>query len=65
MAIEQADLLISEGADPKRILIGHMGGSADIKYHLAILERVSILPLTGWETNSSQRMKCVKLASSV
>jgi phosphotriesterase-related protein len=37
MGIEQADLLISEGADPKRILIGHMGGSADIKYHLAIL----------------------------
>jgi phosphotriesterase-related protein len=37
MGIEQADLLISEGADPKHILIGHMGGSADIKYHLAIL----------------------------
>jgi phosphotriesterase-related protein len=36
---EQADLLISEGADPKRILIGHVGGSGDLKYHTGILQR--------------------------
>jgi len=39
MGPEQADVLISEGADPKRIMIGHAGGSADLKYHTAILER--------------------------
>ncbi|MGD0915878.1 MAG: phosphotriesterase-related protein [Thermodesulfobacteriota bacterium] len=37
MGIEQADLLISEGADPKRISIGHMNGSSNIQYHLAIV----------------------------
>ena len=39
MGPEQADLLISEGADPKRIMIGHAGGSVDLKYHTAILEK--------------------------
>jgi phosphotriesterase-related protein len=39
MGIEQADLLISEGADPNRIVIGHISGSADIKYHLTIIEK--------------------------
>lgn len=37
MGIEQVDLLISEGANPKRILIGHISGSSDIQYHLSIL----------------------------
>jgi phosphotriesterase-related protein len=39
MGPEQADLLIAEGADPKRIMIGHAGGSADMKYHTAILDK--------------------------
>jgi phosphotriesterase-related protein len=39
MGLEQADLLISEGGDPKRIMVGHSCGSADLKYHLAILEK--------------------------
>jgi phosphotriesterase-related protein len=39
MGPEQADLLISEGADPKRVVIGHMCGNADLKYHLAVLEK--------------------------
>jgi phosphotriesterase-related protein len=39
MGIEQTDLLISEGANPKRIVIGHISGSADIEYHLAIIEK--------------------------
>ena len=39
MGPEQADLLISEGADPKHIVIGHAGGSADMKYHTSILDR--------------------------
>lgn len=39
MGPEQADLLISEGADPKRVVIGHMCGNADLKYHLSVLEK--------------------------
>jgi phosphotriesterase-related protein len=39
MGPEQADLLIAEGADPGRIVIGHIDGSADINYHTAVLDR--------------------------
>jgi len=39
MGPEQADLLISEGADPKRVVIGHVCGNADLKYHLSVLEK--------------------------
>jgi phosphotriesterase-related protein len=39
MGPEQADLLISEGAAPGRIMIGHMCGSADLKYHISVLEK--------------------------
>lgn len=39
MGPEQADLLIAEGADPKRIMIGHIGGSTDIGYFLNVLSK--------------------------
>ena len=39
MGPEQADLLISEGADPQRISIGHMDGNSDLEYHTSVLER--------------------------
>lgn len=39
MGPEQADLLISEGADPKRIAIGHIGGNTDINYLMNVLEK--------------------------
>lgn len=39
MGPEQAELLTSEGADPKRIMVGHAGGSADIIYHITTLEK--------------------------
>jgi phosphotriesterase-related protein len=39
MGPEQADLLISEGADPKQIMIGHAGGNGDMKYHTSILDK--------------------------
>jgi phosphotriesterase-related protein len=43
MAPEQARLLISQGANPKKILISHMGSNLDIDYHLETLaEGVSI-----------------------
>jgi phosphotriesterase-related protein len=39
MGSEQAELLISEGADPKRIVIGHMCGNSDLNYHISVLEK--------------------------
>ncbi len=37
--IEQADLLLSEGAEPERIMIGHICGSTSMEYLLSILEK--------------------------
>lgn len=39
MGPEQAELLLAQGADPGRILIGHMDGNTDICYHLRTLEK--------------------------
>jgi phosphotriesterase-related protein len=39
MGPEQADLLIGEGADPRRIVIGHMCGNTDIRYENEVLKR--------------------------
>jgi phosphotriesterase-related protein len=38
MAPEQAELLISEGADANRVMIGHMDGNTDQAYHIATLD---------------------------
>ncbi len=38
MGPEQAELLLSEGADPEKILIGHMCGNLDIDYHKRTLD---------------------------
>ncbi|MBP7765937.1 MAG: hypothetical protein KA113_12190 [Syntrophaceae bacterium] len=37
--VEQAELLIAEGADPKKIMIGHVSNSRDVAYHKAILAK--------------------------
>jgi phosphotriesterase-related protein len=39
MGPEQAELLISEGVDPKRIVIGHMCGNADLTYQINTLQK--------------------------
>ncbi|HDQ04449.1 MAG TPA: phosphotriesterase-related protein [Deltaproteobacteria bacterium] len=39
MGPEQADILISEGAAPDKIMIGHMCGNASVDYHLDVLKR--------------------------
>jgi phosphotriesterase-related protein len=39
MGCEQAEMLISEGADPKRVVIGHMCGNSDLNYHVSVLEK--------------------------
>jgi len=37
--VEEADLLLKEGADPKKVMIGHVSNSRDIEYHKAILAK--------------------------
>ncbi|QYJ17272.1 Phosphotriesterase homology protein [Rubrobacter xylanophilus DSM 9941] len=37
MGPEQAELLVSEGADPRRCQIGHMDGNTDVVYHMNTL----------------------------
>jgi len=39
MGPEQAQLLIDEGADPNRIMIGHMSDNTDIHYHMDVLSK--------------------------
>lgn len=39
MGPEQADLLISEGANPERIVIGHIGGNSNSEYHTSVLDK--------------------------
>ena len=50
MGPEQADLLISEGADPKHIMIGH-ADSGDIKYYLNILKKGVFVGFDRWGLN--------------
>ncbi|CAM3820560.1 phosphotriesterase [Alicyclobacillus pomorum] len=38
MGPEQAELLVAEGAEPSRILIGHMDGNTDVGYHIRVLQ---------------------------
>lgn len=37
MGPDQAELLVSEGADPERVMVGHMDGNTDVSYHMATL----------------------------
>ena len=37
--VAQAEFLLKEGADPKKIMIGHVSNSKDIEYHKAILAK--------------------------
>lgn len=39
MGPQQADLLIANGADPRKIAIGHMCGNTDVSYHEEVLKR--------------------------
>ncbi|MGC1404932.1 MAG: phosphotriesterase-related protein [Thermodesulfobacteriota bacterium] len=39
MGPEQAALLIKEGADPKRIMIGHMCGNPSLSYQMSVLSQ--------------------------
>ncbi len=39
LALEQLDLLLGAGADPERIVIGHLDRRLDIEYHAAVLRQ--------------------------
>ena len=39
MGPQQADLLISEGASPNKIVIGHMSDNIEVKYSLEVLQK--------------------------
>jgi len=66
MGPEQAELLLSEGADPKRVMIGHMCGSSDLAYYKNVLEqgvyigfdRLGVEGLVGCPTDK-MRMTCL------
>ncbi|BCJ86353.1 phosphotriesterase family protein [Effusibacillus dendaii] len=38
MGPQQAELLVSNGADPTRVMIGHMDGNTNVSYHLQTLQ---------------------------
>lgn len=72
MGPEQADLLIANGADPKRINIGHMGGSTDIQYHLNALakgvyisfDRFGLQQLAGCPADSTREIVIAALCAA-
>ena len=37
MGPDQAEFLLAEGANPDRVMIGHMDGNTDVSYHIATL----------------------------
>ncbi len=39
MGPEQAELLLASGADPKKVVIGHMCGNTDLSYHEKVLRQ--------------------------
>lgn len=38
MGVEQAELLLANGAKPHKIMIGHIDGNTDLRYHFRVLE---------------------------
>ncbi|QQK76547.1 phosphotriesterase [Salicibibacter cibarius] len=39
MGLEQAELLLQEGADPNRVIIGHMCGNTDPRVHRQVMDK--------------------------
>ncbi|WP_226582633.1 phosphotriesterase [Halobacillus litoralis] len=48
MGPEQAKMLIEEGADPKKMVIGHMCGTTDLTQHLHVLKQGAYLAMDRW-----------------
>ncbi|MFC7320582.1 phosphotriesterase family protein [Halobacillus campisalis] len=48
MGPEQTELLIEEGADLSKVVIGHMCGATDINQHLQVLKQGAYIALDRW-----------------
>jgi phosphotriesterase-related protein len=48
MGPEQAALLIAEGVDPKKIVIGHMCGNANLEYHISTIDKGVYIAFDRW-----------------
>lgn len=62
MGSEQADIMISEGGDPKRIMIGHCGSSSDLRYFIRILEKgvyIAFDRMGGWKMPYAITKACI------
>jgi len=67
--VEQAEFLLKEGADPKKVMIGHVSNSKDIEYHKAILakgvyiafDRIGLDIITPFEVNVKNVSELCKL----
>ena len=67
--VEQADFLLGEGANPKKVMIGHVSNSRDIEYHKAILakgvyiafDRIGIDLITPFDVNVKNVSELCKL----
>ena len=67
--VEQAEFLLKEGADPKKVMIGHVSNSQDIEYHKAILakgvyiafDRIGLDIITPFDVNAKNVAGLCKL----
>ena len=67
--VEQAEFLIKEGADLKKVMIGHVSNSKDIEYHKAILakgvyiafDRIGLDIITPLDVNAKNVAELCKL----
>jgi phosphotriesterase-related protein len=48
MGPEQAALLLAEGVDPKKIVIGHMCGNANLEYHISTIDKGVYIAFDRW-----------------
>jgi phosphotriesterase-related protein len=67
MGNEQLDILASEGVDFTRVIIGHSCGTADLGYHLSLLDRGVLLGFDrfGLETVFPDRLRIAALVGLV
>ena len=43
LGLEQLALFASEGVDPKRVIVGHSGDTANLAYHTSIMDQGAYL----------------------
>jgi phosphotriesterase-related protein len=64
MGREQLAILLAEGADPARIVVGHSCGSADLRYHTDLLDRGAFLGFDRFGLEAAQPDR-IRLAALV